>query len=286
MSRAFAVVLPGATLGVMGGGQLGRMFVHAAQRLGYNTCVLDPDAHSPAGLVSHEHICTAYDDAQGLRKLAAISAAITTEFENVPAAALQTLANSRPNGLPVSPSAAAVAIAQNRIEEKSHFVVSGVACAPYAVIETEQNLQAVPSDLLPGILKNARMGYDGKGQVCVKNLAELAQAWGFLKQVPCVLEKLLPLKAEFSVIVTAATTPWTLATCRSLTYRYMPWLACRCRSRASIHPPSCSTCWVTSGLALTARRARLTGWLCWLCPAYTCTCMARPMHGLAARWDI
>jgi len=197
MSRAFAVVLPGATLGVMGGGQLGRMFVHAAQRLGYNTCVLDPDAQSPAGLVSHEHICTAYDDAQGLRKLATISAAITTEFENVPAAALQTLANSRP----VAPGAAAVAIAQNRIEEKSHFVASGVACAPYAVIETEQNLQAVSPDLLPGILKTARMGYDGKGQVRVKNMAELAQAWGFLKQVPCVLEKMLPLKAEFSVIV-------------------------------------------------------------------------------------
>ncbi len=197
MSRAFAVVLPGATLGVMGGGQLGRMFVHAAQRLGYNTCVLDPDAHSPAGLVSHEHICTTYDDAQGLRKLAAISAAITTEFENVPAAALQTLAASRP----VAPSAAAVAIAQNRIEEKSHFVASGVACAPYAVIETEQNLQAVPSDLLPGILKTARMGYDGKGQLRVKNMTELTQAWGQLKQVPCVLEKLLPLKSEFSVIV-------------------------------------------------------------------------------------
>jgi 5-(carboxyamino)imidazole ribonucleotide synthase len=201
MSRAFAAVLPGATLGVMGGGQLGRMFVHAAQRLGYNTCVLDPDAQSPAGLVSHEHIYTAYDDAQGLRKLAAISAAITTEFENVPAAALQTLADSRPNGLPVSPGAAAVAIAQNRIEEKSHFVASGVACAPYAVIETGQALEAVPSDLLPGILKTARMGYDGKGQVRVKNAAELAQAWADLKQVPCVLEKLLPLKAEFSVVV-------------------------------------------------------------------------------------
>ncbi len=197
MSRAFAVVLPGATLGVMGGGQLGRMFVHAAQRLGYNTCVLDPDAQSPAGLVSHEHIYTDYDDAQGLCKLAAISAAITTEFENVPTATLQTLSASRP----VAPGAAAVAIAQNRIEEKSHFVASGVACAPYAVIETGQDLELVPSDLLPGILKTARMGYDGKGQVRVKNLAELAQAWGFLKQVPCVLEKLLPLKAEFSVIV-------------------------------------------------------------------------------------
>ena len=197
MSQDFAAVLPGATLGVMGGGQLGRMFVHAAQRLGYNTCVLDPDAQSPAGLVSHEHIYTDYDDAQGLAKLAAVSAAITTEFENVPAAALQTLAASRP----VAPSAAAVAIAQNRIEEKSHFVASSVPCAPYSVIETGQNLAAVPPDLLPGILKTARMGYDGKGQVRVKNAAELAQAWADLKQVPCVLEKLLPLRSEFSVIV-------------------------------------------------------------------------------------
>lgn len=197
MSRTFPAILPGATLGVMGGGQLGRMFVHAAQRLGYNTCVLDPDAQSPAGLVSHEHIYTDYNDAQGLRKLAAMSAAVTTEFENVPAAALQTLSATRP----VAPSAAAVAIAQNRIEEKSHFVASGVACAPYAVIETRQALEAVPSDLLPGILKTARMGYDGKGQVRVNNAAELAQAWADLKQVPCVLEKMLPLKAEFSVIV-------------------------------------------------------------------------------------
>jgi 5-(carboxyamino)imidazole ribonucleotide synthase len=197
MSQAFATVLPGATLGVMGGGQLGRMFVHAAQRLGYNTCVLDPDAQSPAGLVSHEHIYTDYDDAQGLAKLAAISAAITTEFENVPAAALQTLSAIRP----VAPGAAAVAIAQNRIEEKSHFVGSGVPCAPYTLIDSAQNLSAVPADLLPGILKTARMGYDGKGQVRVKNAAELVQAWADLKQVPCVLEKLLPLKAEFSVIV-------------------------------------------------------------------------------------
>ena len=206
-------VLPGslcadgrpATLGVMCGGQLGRMFVHAAQRMGYFTAVLDPDPHSPAGLVSHHHIQTAYDDPAGLAQLASISAAITTEFENVPAGALQTLAGSRP----VAPGAAAVAIAQNRIEEKSHFMASAdatglvtdVRCAPYAVIETLQDLQAVTPDLLPGILKTARMGYDGKGQVRVKNAAELASAWADLKQVPCVLEKMLPLKAEFSVIV-------------------------------------------------------------------------------------
>ena len=190
-----------ATLGVMGGGQLGRMFVHAAQRLGYFTAVLDPDAQSPAGLVSHHHIQTDYLDAGGLSQLASLCAAVTTEFENVPAASLQTLALTRP----VAPGGAAVAIAQNRIEEKAHLMacasVSGVRCAPYAVIETTAQLQAVPSDLLPGILKTARMGYDGKGQVRVKDAAQLAAAWADLKRVPCVLEKMLPLKAELSVIV-------------------------------------------------------------------------------------
>ena len=190
-----------ATLGVMGGGQLGRMFVHAAQRLGYFTAVLDPDPHSPAGCVSHHHIPFAYTDKQGLAQLALLCDAITTEFENVPSSALQTLADSRP----VAPGAAAVAIAQDRIQEKSHFTasagVAGVTCAPYAVIETPDQLKAVPADLLPGILKTARMGYDGKGQMRVKDQAELAAAWAELEQVACVLEKLLPLKAECSVIV-------------------------------------------------------------------------------------
>ncbi|MDO9279067.1 MAG: 5-(carboxyamino)imidazole ribonucleotide synthase [Polaromonas sp.] len=194
-------ILPGATLGVMGGGQLGRMFVHAAQRLGYFTAVLDADATSPAGRVSHHHIQAAYDDAAGLTQLAAVSAAITTEFENVPAAALQQLATTRP----VAPSADTVSIAQNRIDEKSHFSAcaadSGVPCAPYAVLETPADLAAVSADLLPGILKTARMGYDGKGQARVKNAAELATAWSNLSNVACVLEKMLPLKAELSVIV-------------------------------------------------------------------------------------
>jgi 5-(carboxyamino)imidazole ribonucleotide synthase len=206
---SFSPIFPGsvdasgqpATLGVMGGGQLGRMFVHAAQRLGYFTAVLDPDPTSPAGRVSHHHIATGYSDAQGLKQLAALCAAVTTEFENVPADALQALAASRP----VAPGAAAVAIAQNRIEEKAHFTasagVAGVTCAPYAVIETPAQLADVPADLLPGILKTARMGYDGKGQVRVANMAELAVAWADLRGVPCVLEKRLPLKAECSVII-------------------------------------------------------------------------------------
>ncbi len=198
---AFKPILPGATLGVMGGGQLGRMFVHAAQRMGYFTAVLDPDPHSPAGRVSHHHVQTAYTDAQGLTELARLSAAITTEFENVPAQALEQLARLRP----VAPGAACVAIAQDRIAEKTHFTAcaerSGVACAPYAVIREAGDLALVRPELLPGILKTARLGYDGKGQLRVKTPQELAAAWQQLGQVACVLEKMLPLQAECSVLV-------------------------------------------------------------------------------------
>jgi len=185
------------TLGVMGGGQLGRMFVHAAQQMGFFTAVLDPDANSPAGRVSHHHIQTSYTDPEGLAKLAAVSFAITTEFENVPAQALAELAKS----CPVAPAASAVGIAQDRAAEKAHFVNCGVPCAPYAIIETPAQLAAVADDLLPGILKTARMGYDGKGQVRVTTRPELAAAWDGLKQVPCVLEKMLPLALECSVLV-------------------------------------------------------------------------------------
>ena len=185
------------TLGVMGGGQLGRMFVHAAQAMGYFTVVLDPDVISPAGLVSHYHIKTDYLDELGLAQLMQRCAAITTEFENVPAPALMTLGSARP----VAPSAEAVGIAQDRVKEKAHFVRCGVPCAPYAVIDSAAQLATVADDLLPGILKTARMGYDGKGQVRVKTRAELAAAWDELKNVTCVLEQMLPLKAECSVIV-------------------------------------------------------------------------------------
>ena len=190
-------LLPGSTLGVLGGGQLGRMFVHQAQAMGYFTAVLDADPTSPAGLVSHHHIQTGYEDPAGLAELARLSDAVTTEFENVPAAALATLAERRP----VSPAASAVSVAQDRVREKAHFVACGVPCAPYAMVETAEQLAAVPVDLLPGILKTARMGYDGKGQLRVKTPAELTAAWDAVGQVPCVLEKMLPLALECSVIV-------------------------------------------------------------------------------------
>ena len=197
MSATPKPLLPGATLGVLGGGQLGRMFVHVAQRMGYQTAVLDPDAQSPAGLVSHHHICTNYLDPQGLAQLGALCQAVTTEFENVPADALAQLARA----LPVSPSAHAVAIAQDRAREKAHFVQCGVPVAPHAVIESHDQLALVPDSLLPGILKTSRMGYDGKGQLRVTTREELNAAWAQLGHVACVLEKMLPLAGECSVIV-------------------------------------------------------------------------------------
>ena len=181
----------------MGGGQLGRMFVHAAQQLGYFTAVLDPDPASPAGWVAHHHVQAEYLDEAGLAQLMQRSAAITTEFENVPAAALVTLGAHRP----VAPGADAVAICQDRALEKAHFRRCGVPCAAHALIETEAQLAAVDAALLPGILKTARLGYDGKGQARVRDRAELAAAWAAMKGVPCVLEQRLDLAAEVSVIV-------------------------------------------------------------------------------------
>ncbi|MGN7875136.1 5-(carboxyamino)imidazole ribonucleotide synthase [Roseateles sp. 22389] len=191
-------LLPGAaTLGVLGGGQLGRMFVHAAQALGYRCVVLDPDAASPAGAVAQDHLKADYLDAAALEELARRCDAITTEFENVPARALEQLARTRV----VAPGASAVAICQDRAREKAHFDASGVACAPYAVLRAPADLAAVPDALLPGILKTARLGYDGKGQRRVADRAQLAAAFDELGRVDCVLEQMLPLALELSVLV-------------------------------------------------------------------------------------
>jgi len=191
----------GATLGVLGGGQLGRMWSHAAQSLGYRTAVLDPDPHSPAGLVSHVHVQTDYLDPQGLAQMASQCAAITTEFENVPAEALAHLQQQ----LPVSPGPDAVRVAQDRALEKAHFVRCGVPVAPHRVIHDAAELALVPEDLLPGILKTTRLGYDGKGQVRVSTRAELEAGFARLQSgsepVVCILEKRLPLAAECSVVL-------------------------------------------------------------------------------------
>ncbi len=194
---AFSRTAPGATLGVMGGGQLGRMFVHAAQQMGYFTAVLDADPVSPAGRVAHFHIESGYLDQAGLAQLAQRCDAITTEFENVPAAALEWLATQRV----VAPGAQSVAICQDRALEKAHFERCGVPCAPYAVIDSPSSLSAIVPDLLPGILKSMRLGYDGKGQISVADAGELGTAWDAMNRVPCVLEAKLGLAVELSVVV-------------------------------------------------------------------------------------
>lgn len=185
------------TLGVTGGGQLALMFVHAAQRIGFRTAVLDPDSFSPAGLVSHFHMVAPYNDEAALAEMSNLCAAVTTEFENVPAASLRALAEH----VAVAPGANAVEICQYRVAEKRHFNAAATPCAPYASIETDDDLLGVDRTLLPGILKTARMGYDGKGQAGVATAGELGAAWSLLRRAPCVLEKRLPLHHELSVIV-------------------------------------------------------------------------------------
>ena len=194
---AAGFIAPGATLGVLGGGQLGRMFVHAAQQLGYRTAVLEPDAASPAAQLAHEHVRTRYDDADGLARLAQGCAAITIEFENVPATALAALASERP----VAPSANAVAICQDRAAEKAAFTRAGVACAPHALIAAAGDAARVDSSLFPALLKTSRLGYDGKGQRHVATQAALADALDAFGGAACVLEKRLSLAGEISVIV-------------------------------------------------------------------------------------
>ena len=193
-------LLPGATLGVLGGGQLGRMWSHAAQAMGFRTAVLDPDPHSPAGLISHVHVCADYLDPAALAHMAAQCQAITTEFENVPAQALRQLGLN----LPCAPSAEPVSVAQDRAREKAHFVQCGVPVAPHEVLHSLVDVQQASSHLLPGILKTTRMGYDGKGQVRVSSIAELTTAWQQLQlagPAVCILEKRLPLAAECSVVL-------------------------------------------------------------------------------------
>lgn len=189
---------PGSLLGVMGGGQLGRMFVHAAQSAGYRVMVLEPDPASPAGAAANHQVVAAYDDAAALAQMAAQCVAVTTEFENVPAPALLHLQAM----LPVAPPASAVQVCQHRALEKALFVQAGVPCAVHALINTAADAtRPEHAALLPGILKTSTLGYDGKGQVSVATLADLAPAFASLKGVPCVLEQRLPLLHEISVIV-------------------------------------------------------------------------------------
>ncbi|SOD40810.1 5-(carboxyamino)imidazole ribonucleotide synthase [Nitrosovibrio sp. Nv4] len=204
-------IMPGAMLGLLGGGQLGRMFTMAAQSMGYRVTVVDPSDRSPSTSIADRHLRTDYLDSDTLRELGSTCAGVTTEFENVPAESLRILAEY----CVVSPAANSVAVAQNRILEKNFLAANGFGVAPYAVIQNLQNSNSSHNlngtlshkqpelfpGLFPGILKISRFGYDGKGQTRVNNSVELDRALAGMKREPCVLEKQLPLESEVSVIV-------------------------------------------------------------------------------------
>ncbi len=191
-------IMPGAMLGLLGGGQLGRMFTMAAQSMGYQVTVLDPSKESPAGRVADRFICADYSDKKALRELSATCVGITTEFENISADSLRFLAKH----CIVCPDASCVAIAQDRITEKLFLAANGFPIAPFAVIrKSEVASQDINPKLFPGILKVSRFGYDGKGQVRVNDYTELKAALANMKGENCVLEQLLPLRSEISVIM-------------------------------------------------------------------------------------
>jgi 5-(carboxyamino)imidazole ribonucleotide synthase len=184
----------------MGGGQLGRMFAHAAQAMGYKVAVLEPASECPAGHAADHLLCAGYTDAAALAELGEQCVAVTTEFENVPAQSLATLAEHSF----VAPSADCVSVAQDRLAEKKFFTDcarnSGVLPAPHHAITCLADIDSIDESLFPGILKTARLGYDGKGQIKVGSRAETKAAFENLRGVVCVLEKMLPLAYEVSVL--------------------------------------------------------------------------------------
>ncbi len=193
-----ASILPGSTLGILGGGQLGRMFCIAARNMGYRLNVLDPDPDSPAGHLADHHIEAAYSDEKALDEMARSCDVITTEFENVPAESMRRLAQSKP----VYPSAEVLEIAQNRNREKAFASKAGLTPAANRPVFSESDLeQAIEVTGLPAILKTATLGYDGKGQYVVASLQQAQQAFRDSGAVECVLEKKIELVKEVSAIV-------------------------------------------------------------------------------------
>lgn len=196
------MIPPGGTLGVLGGGQLGRMFTAEAQRLGYRVIVLDPDPDAPAGQLAHEHVARAWNDRDGLAVLATRADAITTEFENVPADVLRALAAHRP----VHPSGDAIWTTQDRVREKGFLNRAGIETVAWHMVahagDCEAAWQAVGA--VGAILKTAQLGYDGKGQAQVESLEALRAAWHAFGEVACILEQRVTLACELSVMVARA----------------------------------------------------------------------------------
>jgi len=195
-----AVVPPGSTIGILGGGQLGRMLALAAAPLGYKVHVFCPDAEAPAADVSARWTRAAYEDEAALDAFTAAIDVATVEFENVPAAALERIARTKPT----RPSAAVLAVTQDRLGEKELANRLGIATAPFAAIASEHEAREAARHLHGrGVLKTRRMGYDGKGQAGIPHIGPdtLTAAWEELGRVPCILEGFVDFAFEASVLV-------------------------------------------------------------------------------------
>jgi 5-(carboxyamino)imidazole ribonucleotide synthase len=191
------VILPGATIGVLGGGQLGRMFAIAARRLGYRVHTLAPEDDTPTGQVADVEINAAYEDLDAVRAFAKGVDVVTFEFENVSAAAI---AAAEEHAV-VRPSGRALFIAQHRLREKSFLAGRGLPVTPFAPVRSEDDLRAAVAQIgAPAILKTASFGYDGKGQLPVTAAADASAAWEELGRQDAILEAFIDLEREISVV--------------------------------------------------------------------------------------
>ena len=197
MSTRLEPVLPGATIGVLGGGQLGRMLALAARRMGYRVHVLAAEADSPAGQVADHELVAAYDDVDAVTAFASAVSVVTFEFENIASAVAAAAAEHAP----VRPAGHILHITQDRLREKAALVDGGFPVTPFAPLRSEAGLDAAIAKAgLPGVLKTAGFGYDGKGQRRVATREELALAFAGLGGVECVLEALIDFEREVSVV--------------------------------------------------------------------------------------
>jgi 5-(carboxyamino)imidazole ribonucleotide synthase len=232
-------VLPGATVGVLGSGQLGRMFAIAARRMGYRVHTFSPDADTPTGQVADLEVIAPYDDLDAVRRFAANVSVVTFEFENVPAPTAQAAAEHAP----VRPKGEVLHTTQHRIREKTFLANGGFPLTPFRTIVTSDDLARAVADLgCPAILKTADFGYDGKGQVRVTSPAEAEAAWSSIGRVPAVLEAFIAFEKEVSVVAA-----------RGLDGAYADWGVIENRHHQHILDLSIAPADVSDAVALQAR---------------------------------
>lgn len=188
---------PGATIGILGGGQLGRMLSVAAARLGFKTCIFEPGGDCPASHVSNYHFKAGYDDADALKQFADAVDVVTYEFENIPTSALDLIEAH----VPIRPGRQALAASQDRLTEKTFLTDLGLQTAPFADVTSGDTLQQAIAQIgTPSILKTRRLGYDGKGQARIMSPSDADAAWAAMQDAPSILEGFIDFSHEVSVI--------------------------------------------------------------------------------------